>query len=247
MKWPEPLRRLLRWRPLHTLLILLLGVLLGRWSASVGGTDLDDLDEEQAQLAAAECPERLAGLERDRRQLREELAYLKQSVVVEQEACNGVRETLFEKEAAIGKMTEQLAFYRGIFAPAEQVGGIQVYKLEVDPVSGRHYQFRVTILQPARQSSAAEGTLILEFVGLGADGQPQRLGLDKLIRGEPFSGDYAFRYYTELYGQFRLPEQWTPLRIEAKVRPKGRRKALLAETYVWKDLMAARSAQESGR
>ncbi len=247
MNWPESLRRLSRWPPLHALLILLLGILLGRLSALSGSTDLDDLDEQQAQLAAAECPERLTGLERDRRQLREELAYLKQSVVVEQEACNGVRDSLFQKEAEIGKMTEQLAFYRGIFAPSEQVGGVRVYKLEIDPVSGRNFQFRATLLQPARQSGSASGALILEFVGLDANGQPQRLGLDKLIRGEPFSGDYEFRYYTELYGQFRLPEHWTPLRIEAKVRPKGRRKALLAETYVWKDLMAAHGARESGR
>ena len=170
------------------------------------------------------------------RQQREEIAYLKQSVIVEQEACFGVRDMLREKEAEIGKLHEQLAFYRGIVTPEESETGVRVHKFELQSAGGTAYQFRVTLLQPVRIASAAEGRLQLKLEGLVGD-QTQTRDIQALAPKGSFKPEYEFRYFTEVFGQFRLPKDFVPLRLGLYIQPKGFKSPRLATTYLWSELV----------
>ena len=223
---------------------LVLGIVLGRLSVtSPEGGDAQKVDSTAASGAMVSCQDRARALEKDRRQLQEELAYLKQSVVVEQEACFGLRESLFEKEGQISKLTEQLAFYRGVVTPDGQDDDLRLYRFDLESVAQRDYQFRAILLQSVSQRKQAEGRLELALVGLNPQGESRRFDLQELSRGD-FSGDFSFRYYTEMYGQFRLPEPWAPLRIEARVMLADRREPAVSRIYPWKELITAQDAEE---
>ena len=224
-------------------LVLLVGGVLGGLlvfgivPATFEDVVLDDLE-------GADCPAQVDALQRQRRQLREELAYVKQSVIVEQEACFELRDELNQQLAEVGKLNEQLAFYRGIVAPEQNLAGVRVHKAEIMPLYGRDYQFRLTLLQPVRQSSDAKGMLKLRIEGL-KDETLLVLPLNEIALGEKPPAFYEFRYYVEIFGQFRLPADYRPLRLVAEAIPEQRGLKPVNQTFVWAEIIKPETAEES--
>ncbi|ORE85301.1 hypothetical protein ATO7_15997 [Oceanococcus atlanticus] len=201
-------------------------------------------DAVPEELVGADCPAQLSALQRQRRQLSEELAYVKQSVIVEQEACFELRDSLSEQVAEVGKLNEQLAFYRGIVAPEQNLAGVRIHKAEIMPLYGRDYQFRLTLLQPVRQSSDAKGMLKLHLEGLKKDVM-LALPLRDIALGEKTPALYEFRYYVEVFGQFRLPSDYRPLRLVAEAIPEERGLKPVSQTFVWAEILKPEAAEES--
>ncbi|MGJ8669002.1 MAG: DUF6776 family protein [Oceanococcus sp.] len=192
----------------------------------------------------ASCPEKLSATERERRVLREELAYTKQSVVVEQEACFELRKSLAKQEDELSKLNEQLAFYRGIVSPEQDEAGVRIHGLDLFKISRRSVQFRLTLIQPVRQSKDANGRLNIVVEGLAGDVFRQ-IPMSELGFAGDFSGEYAFRYYMELHGQFRLPEGFKPLRISTEAIPNTKGRKPVRQTFIWQEAMVAQAAEES--
>lgn len=249
MNLPAVLGRLWAQAWLRGLVMLVLAFLLGRISVPAHESEglVSDAPVSVRNPEAVGCSDRLSLLKREQRQLREELAYVRQSVLVEQEACFGVREALVDKEAQISGLQEQLAFYRGIVSPDEADVGVRIFKLELDPLGRSDYQFRLTLVQSVRQVADAKGGLQMRLVVLDEAGDSQILDMKELVTADDFAWDYRFRYYTELYGQFRLPSEVTPVRIEVTVVPKGRAGRKQSEVYVWNELIVATGDDESER
>ena len=83
----------------------------------------------------------------------------------------------------MSKLNEQLAFYRGIVSPEQDLAGVRIYKLDLFSKPGRIYQFRLTLLQPARQTADADGSLEIVFEGL-QDDVFTRLPLGRVAKGD---------------------------------------------------------------
>ncbi len=237
-----------RWAGLGVggVLLFLGGLLFGRYGLDPVAPEAPPPQlEHVAAGAAAACARRVEVMNKETRRLREELAYMKQSVLVEQESCHGVHALLVDKASEISKLTEQLAFYRGIVTPEDTSVGVRIYKLELDPLGLRRFQFRLTLLQSVRQAADATGDLQVDLVAVDPAGKVQTLDMGSLMVGENYAWTYKFRYYTEMYGQFRLPDKLTPLRIEVQARPHGERRREVSATFVWNELISAPSAEES--
>ncbi len=222
--------------------MLLGGVLGGLLVFGIVPASLDDVVTDN--LDGADCPAQLGALQRQRRQLSEELAYVKQSVIVEQEACFALRDELKQQLSEVGELNEQLAFYRGIVAPEQNLAGVRVHKAEIMPLYGRDYQFRVTLLQPVRQSSDAKGMLKLRLEGLKNE-TLLILPLNEIALGEKPPAFYEFRYYVEIFGQFRLPADYRPLRLVAEAIPEERGLKPVNQTFVWAEIIKPETAEES--
>lgn len=223
---------------------LLLGILLG-WALARGLASQDTSGDRPSVVNPfAACPEKLTVAERERRSLRDELAYTKQSVLIEQEACFNLRDALQQQETKLGKLNEELAFYRGIVSPEQAEAGVRIHKLEVFDVGRRAVQFRLTLAQPVRQTSDATGRVKMTLEGL-VDGSFKKLDVSDLELSEDFSGAYDFRYYLELNGQFRLPKGFKPLRIVTQAIPDGKGRRPLSQTFVWQEIMMADDAKAS--
>lgn len=202
----------------------------------------EDLADDAS--VGVDCPAQLASLRRQHRQQSEELAYVKQSVIVEQEACFELRDDLREQLAEVGKLNEQLAFYRGIVAPEQNIAGVRIHKAEVMPLYGRNYQFRLTLLQPVRQSSDAKGMLKLHLEGLKKETFVS-VPLNEIALGQKPPAFYEFRYYVEIFGQFRLPSDYRPLRLVAEAIPEERGLKPVSQTFVWTEILKPQAAEES--
>lgn len=218
------------------------GVVGGLFVYGVMPASSEDFVEDA--LVGADCPAQLASLQRQRRQQSEELAYVKQSVIVEQEACFELRDSLNEQHIEIGKLNEQLAFYRGIVAPEQNIAGVRIHKAEIMPLYGRDYQFRLTLLQPVRQSTDAKGMLKLHLEGLKKETLVS-VSLNEIALGQKPSALYEFRYYVEVFGQFRLPSDYRPLRLVAEAIPEERGLKPVSQTFVWTEILKPQAAEES--
>lgn len=201
---------------------------------------VDQDDELPLVNPFASCPEKLSGAERERRVLREEVAYLKQSVIIEQEACFNVREALKGHEDELAELNEQLAFYRGIVSPEEDAAGMRIHKLELFDEGRGKWQYRLTLMQPVRQATDAKGLIRITVEGLNGD-IFRAYTMKELDPSEHFSGLYQFRNFLEMHGQFKLPTGFQPLRIVLKAIPERRGSKPVKRTWVWKDIVAAQA------
>ena len=230
-------------RRLATLLTLAVGAAVGIWLWQQRPASAPNPVPAVARQPADECPAELADAQRKRRRLTEEVAYLKQSVIVEQEACFGVREALNDKQDQISDLREQVAFYRGIVSPEESTLGVRVHDLVLRPVQGRIFNFRLTLLQSVREGGEARGRVGLRLEALEGE-KLRRLALESLMVTTEYSEEYLFRYYTEMFGEFELPDGLRPLRIVVSLTPRGKRKPAMVRTFVWDEMLAAPAAEE---
>lgn len=232
-------------RPLQWLICLVSGVGLGFGiSSALTQAPVEDEGEPLVVNPFASCPEKLSAVERERRVLREELAYTKQSVLIEQEACFELRNSLSQQQDELSKLNEQLAFYRGIVSPEQNEAGLRIHNLELFDQGYQVVQFRLTMVQPVRQNQEAKGRLELVIEGLQEEAF-RSLSLNDLALADSFSTAYAFRYYAELHGQFRLPEGFKPLRISASAIPDKKGRKAVRQSFVWQEAMAVDAAEES--
>lgn len=235
----QQVRYRLRWASSVGFGALAGALLMGHFAPTGGGGVLASPVAKVEQSCRAD----LKAAQRRARQLNEESAYLKQSVIVEQEACFGVRDSLQDKQNQISDLREQLAFYRGIVSPEESSLGVRIHGLDVRQVKNQIHNFRLTLLQSVREGGDAAGRASIKLEVL-QDSQVQSLDLQDLLVAGEYSGQYEFRYYAELYGEFKLPAGVRPLRMVVALTPKGKRRATVVKTFVWDDIMAGRTAKE---
>ncbi len=235
---------LLRAPWLRALACLLLGVAIGHFGPGLNTSGADAEDGFAVVNPFASCPDKLSAAERERRVLREELAYTKQSVLIEQEACFELRESLTRQEDELGKLNEQLAFYRGIVSPEQDEAGVRIHQLELFDLGRGAVQFRLTLMQSVRQVQEAQGRLDLVIEGLDGDIYTKR-SVQQLELSGDYTGDYAFRYYLEMHGQFRLPKAFKPLRIVTQAIPDKNGRKPVRQTFIWQEVFAAQTAGAS--
>jgi len=112
-----------------------------------------------------------------------------------------------------------LAFYRGIVAPEDGVGGLRVQRVEVfnGTVAG-HYILRLVLMQSMRQERTVSGGVRIEIVG-SKEEQPVRLTLSELGANSR-DGElvFSFRYFQKLETEVTLPVGFQPTTVEVAVR-----------------------------
>ncbi len=120
--------------PLH-IRLMWLGLAAG---IAAGGYLLYELGRFQAgyhRIAAAEqrseLKDRIAELERIRRDLRGQLTRIETSRDIDREAYAQVEANLAELQSQILEQQEDLAFYRGIVSPTDGASGLRIQQFEV--------------------------------------------------------------------------------------------------------------------
>ena len=219
---------------------VVLAVLWQRWPLFPAHLD----DEPPTVNPFASCPEKLSAAERERRTLREEVAYLKQSVMIEQQACFELREGMKGHQDQLAKLNEQLAFYRGIVSPEEDAAGMRIHNLELFRSGQRDWQFRLTLIQAVRHAKDAKGLVKIRLEGL-KNNVFTSYGMKEIDPAKEYTGLYQFRHYLEKHGQFRLPAGFSPLRIVVEAIPEARGSKSVTRTWVWQEIITADKAEAS--
>lgn len=211
---------------------LVLGALLlygmyewGRYSA--GHNQLE------AVMARRELESRIEGLEREKEELRGQIAAVDTTRDVDRQSYADVERTLGELQAQVLRQSEELTFYRGIVAPADGIGGLRIQRLEVLPGgSERHFRLRVVLVQAMRQDAVVAGSVSIDIEG-AQDGNPTTLSLAELGGASADSGrlPFSFRYFQNIEQDVMLPEGFAPLAVNVEVRS-GRQPAV-RQAFPW--------------
>ncbi len=221
-----PWRTVLVWSGLIMLVLLCLwgafeaGRFRGGYSVLSAALELRGRDAESAKLRARlhDSDAKLAESEVARR--------------VDREAYAQVGKSLSELQERLGAQSQELAFYRSIVDPNDQISGMRIQRLQVLPATApRHYRVRIVLVQAARQDAAAGAA-----VDFTVDGQLRGRAASLALAAIGTSSrvlNFSFRYFQELEAEIELPAQFTPQKLQVEVRP-AKGATPIRQSYPWK-------------
>lgn len=225
-----------RARPVwHSRLIaasLLLLAVLSAWGAYEYGRYRGGFDLLDAQSQEESFQEQLAAQQREVEKIREQKAILERSGQIEREAYKQLEGTVSGLQDEILELKEELAFYRGIIAPndASEGLGIQSFVLsskgEATPI---HYKLVLT--QVLNNNTIASGQVAITVEG-EQKGKIQQYQLSQLSKED---GDlrFRFKYFQILEGDLRLPDGFTPSKVNITVKPRTKSHKRMSKTFDW--------------
>ena len=203
------------------------------WGRFDGGYNVLAMAQERRDYAA-----KIGALERDNAALRASVTGAETAREVEHKSYADVERGLNALQAQVQQQNEELAFYRGIVAPEDGIGGLRVQRLEIynGAVAG-HYVLRLVLMQSMRQERTVSGGVKIELVGTRAQ-QPARLSLPEMGAETRDSGElaFSFRYFQKLETEVALPEDFEPASVEVEVR--SSRQSPLQQSFPWQVLSA---------
>lgn len=198
------------------------------WGRYDGGYSVLAMAQERRDYGA-----KIAALERSGATLRASVAGAETAREVEHKSYAAVEQSLAALQKQVQQQKEELAFYRGIVAPEDGVGGLRVQRLEIHAGGAPgHYTLRLVLMQSMRQENTISGGVKLELVGMRAQ-QQARLGLGALNAEIRDSGElpFSFRYFQKLETEVVLPTDFEPVTIEVAVR--SSRQPVLQQSFPW--------------
>ena len=202
---------------------------LFEWGRKEGGYDRFAAEQERVELQAE-----IAELQSANDDLERQLAVLQTADKVEQEAYGEVSDELNDLQSQIAELNKELAFYRGIMAPADGAAGLQVQAVQLFPNGGNgSYQLKLVLVQAGPQDRRVKGAVDVVLLGPDATGASvRRLDLDE-VSGDAEQMRYSFRYFQILERDFTLPDGFRPAEIEVNLKPSSKGDAIVA-AFPWR-------------
>lgn len=194
------------------------------------GYDFSELSDRFT--AAVEYTQKL---EEEKAKLSEQVAVLERDRQVEQHAVSDVDSSLKDMQQEIIELKEEVAFYRGIVAPRESAGGLNVQSFKVEKTGEeRAYRFKLVLTQVARTDVMVKGFVRLEIEGV-RDGKPAKLSLSEVTGGAHSNLEMKFKFFQTLEGNMVFPVGFAPTGIQVDIVPAGGR-AGLNKSFGWDTL-----------
>jgi hypothetical protein len=197
-----------------------------------------------AQPGAESSPQeavRVAELEAQLERLRQRLAVLSSGEKVSQQANEQSRLTIKLLEEQIYKQQQDLAFYKGVLAPASRREGLRLRTFEVQATDRPGvFRYKILLSRVGKGDVPLAGHLQVTLVGEQA-GVEQRLELAPLTQGLPDalvdqSIPFAFKHFQAIpeagrFAELQLPEGFVPREIRVRAEVEGEKPLL--RTFKW--------------
>lgn len=169
-------------------------------------------------------------------QLRARYARVASSDQVGQQAGEQSRQTIQLLEEQIFDLQQDLAYYKGVLAPASRREGLEIRSVDVLPGDETGvFRYRVMLSRIGKDDGEIRGALRIRILGTRSD---KAATIDMADENDP-SGPYAFafRHFQALpggarYADIRLPANFKPARIEAIASVEGQ-DAPVERTFDW--------------
>lgn len=220
------------WRRRILLLLILALLAAALWASFEYGRYRAGYDKAAAKSAVADLQHKLAAAEKSNREMRAHIALLEQSQHIDQQARARVKGNLSDLQSEILELREELAFYRGIVSPDDNTAGLKVQRFSVTRgAEPRVFHFHLVLIQAIKHDRKTSGTASLQIVG-SREGKDQTLDLKDLRVNGDEDIAFAFRYFQDFDGDFRLPAGFTPSRVVVRADPSGRDN-VVEKSYDW--------------
>lgn len=181
------------------------------------------------------------GQEIDR--LRQRLAVVSSGETVAQQANEQSRLTIKLLEEQIFKQQQDLAFYKGVLAPASRREGLRIrtFELQATDVPGV-FRYKILLSRVGKDDKPLEGQLQVTVEGRQGDKEVS-LELASLSQGgsDPLGDQsipFAFRHFQAIpeagrFAELKLPEGFMPRQVKVRAEVKGEK--ALERTFNWID------------
>lgn len=142
-----------------------------------------------------------------------------------------VTRTIADLQSRVARLSERLAFYKGVVAQGAPPIGLRVGEVLLSTGRrARHYRVRMSLLRTDRPDGVVSGTVSLSVDGVGPGGAK----LDnRTLTGSAMGIPYRFRYYQELQEGLVLPPAFKPTHLTVTVRASHAHIPPLIQTYPW--------------
>lgn len=174
-------------------------------------------------------------LKRENQQLREKLSRIEQNYQMEQRTVGECKDDLKSLQTDLIGKNESLAFYERIITPKDGRGGLRLddIGLKKSTVKGV-YHYKATLIQTLRHDRNTSGKVTMYVTGL-QDGEVKRLSLADISLTDTVNHRYSFKYHQTFKGDIKIPEAFSPLRLELRIKPSGRG-AAISQTFDWTEV-----------
>jgi hypothetical protein len=169
-------------------------------------------------------------LEAGNRQLRTELAQFKTKELGSQKEHQEVQRSIGELQAQVARMSQELAFYRGVMAKAPTELGVRLGEVHIS--KGRRpgtFTVLIALLRTGRPDDNVAGTLTLH---VDSD-KGKVLDLSDLTGGKKKDLPYNFRYYANVPQEVTIPSDFKPLHLGVDIHSSEKDVPPLAQTFPW--------------
>jgi hypothetical protein len=166
--------------------------------------------------------------------LRREVAALRTSRAVADEAHMRVRRMLVDLENEVQRQREELDFYRTIVSPDDGVAGLRIQDFTVSAgAEGRLYRMQLVLVQAAKHDTPVSGVVNFSLEG-ASDGQPATFAASDLSpQAENSPLGFSFRYFKDLEQDVLLPAGFVPDRVVVEVSPEGDPERVIRQSFDW--------------
>lgn len=155
---------------------------------------------------------------------------------IERAASQGLQQELLMAQDENFALRRELTFYQKIMAPEMEASGVVIDSLEVQPnIAADHYHFRIAVVQMERLRNLTKGEISMRLHGR-KDNQVASYDLLALAHIEAKDRQFNMRYFTVLAGDFILPTEFLPERIDVEVKIEGSRQTL-TRSFFWSQLL----------
>jgi len=140
-------------------------------------------------------------------------------------------------------LRRELTFYQKIMAPELEVDGVSIERFELTQnLTPGHYHLRLSVVQLQQQREFVSGRVSIQLRGR-ASGATKTYDLLDLARLEDSQREFRMRYFSVIAGDFMIPSDLIPERIDVSVYVDGQRNPLQQQFY-WSRLLETQSNSE---
>lgn len=165
---------------------------------------------------------------------------------VQREATNTLRGEIQAQHGEIAALREEVTFYKNLMAPGELSDGLQVAELELREIGAQTWEFDLLLTQIASRRAYIAGDLRLDVAGSyrgeGGEGDADIaeavLSLTELADNAEYPLKFRFRYFQNVTGTLRLPDDFRARQVLVTAHQRGRE--ALQVTFPWPQPQAGR-------
>lgn len=170
-------------------------------------------------------------------ELAQRVATLERSDQVSRGANTRLQSLLADREEEIAGLRADVDFYERLVGATSQRRGLSVHALRMRQQQPGAWHFTAVLTQNLNRGSVSTGQLTVSVEGSRA-GKLTRLDWAALRQQPRAPGvDYSFRYFQEVEGDVFLPAGFTPVRVIARLQPRGG--AVVEHSVTWAEATAA--------
>ncbi len=178
---------------------------------------------QQLQSESDESQRRAAMLERDSR--------------LDDGTSDQLKKSLDKAQAEAVDLKKELSFYKSIVSPEDGKQSIMIQNVQLKKDEKGDYDYKIMVSQRGRNDSYARGTAEVSIEGL-VQGKRKVLDLSEISDEAKKPIKFGFRYFQNITGKLKLPEEFIGDYLRVKLTPKTAKLEAIDEQFPWDDLTA---------